>query len=141
MAAPPTIIIHDLAQARAALGAAAAAGVPVVLQSAPGAAGFAGAGWFKALARDAHDVHPGAAADLVLDCGRAPGLALAAIREGVRAVRLTAPPRVREKIAAIAAARGCRLVTGRRGRVLDLLDVPDPEKAVAEWLATGRGRG
>lgn len=142
MAAPPTIIIHDLSQALAALAAAEAANCPVRLESARGAAGFSGAGWFKALAHEALAAHPDAAVELVLDCGSQPGQALAAIREGISLIRLSAPAKVREKVAAIAAAKGARLVSGRRGRVLDLLDVHDPEKAIADWLAgAGRRRG
>ncbi len=139
MAAPPTIIVHDLAQARAALAAAEAAGMPVRLQSAPGAAGFAGAAWFREVAALARAAHPRADAELVLDCGREPGLALAALSEGVEAIALTARREVREKVAAIAARSGARLVETRRGRALDLLDVQDPGRAVAGFLARRRG--
>ncbi|HSR55046.1 MAG TPA: hypothetical protein VLN73_02310 [Alphaproteobacteria bacterium] len=141
MAAPPTIIVHDLSQTLAALAAAEAAKCPVRLESARGAAGFAGAGWFKALADEARAAHPEAMVELVLDCGSQPGLALAAIREGISLIRLSAPARVRRKVAAIAAAEGAHLVSGRRGRVLDLLDVHDPEKATADWLAGASRRG
>ena len=44
----PAIIVHDLDQATAALRASAAAGVPVTLWSAPGAAGYAGLGFLGA---------------------------------------------------------------------------------------------
>lgn len=139
MAAPPTIIVHDLAQTRAALAAAEAAGMPVRLQSAPGAAAFAGAAWFAELAALARAAHPRAETEMVLDCGREPGLALAAIREGIEAIRLIARRDVREKVAAIAAGRGCRLIETRRGRALDLLDVANPERAVAGFLRERRG--
>ena len=45
----PAIVVHDLAQATAALRAAAAAGVPVTLWSAPGAAAYAGLGFLAAV--------------------------------------------------------------------------------------------
>jgi hypothetical protein len=45
----PAIRIHSLAEARVALGVARELGRPVLLASAPGAAGHAGAGWWRAL--------------------------------------------------------------------------------------------
>ncbi|MDH3242304.1 MAG: hypothetical protein OEO83_16745 [Alphaproteobacteria bacterium] len=135
----PTFIVHDLVHTRAALSAAVRSGVKVRLLSAPGAAGFAGAGWFVAMVAAARAAEPGAASEAVLDCGREAGLALAAIRAGNEAIRLAAPTRVRARIQAIAAASGCRLLSGRRGPALDLLDATDPERAAALWLARRRG--
>lgn len=134
----PTFIVHDLGHARAALAAGARAGTKVRLLSAPGAAGFAGAAWFAEMVAAARAAQPEAASEAVLDCGREAGLALAAIRAGNEAIRLTAPAKVRARIAAIAAARGCGLMTGRRGPALDLLDAPDPERAAILWLAKRR---
>lgn len=136
----PTFIVHDFAQARAALTAAAEFRIAVRLQSAAGAAGFAGAAWFVAMIKAARAAVPDAESQAVLDCGREPGFALAAIRAGNEAIRLTASTAVREKIAAIAAARGCRLVTGPAGPRLDLLDAPDPERAARKWLAAKAGK-
>ncbi|MFT5538950.1 MAG: hypothetical protein ACI82H_000463, partial [Alphaproteobacteria bacterium] len=98
---PPVFIIHDLAQAMAALAAGETAGIAIQLESAPGAAGYAGAGWFAAVIKAARAAHPRARALAVLDCGAEPGLALGAIRQGVDAIRTRARPAVRTKIKAI----------------------------------------
>lgn len=136
----PTFIVHDLGHARAALAAAASAGAKVRLLSAPGAAGFGGAAWFAEMVAAARAAHPEAQSEAVLDCGREAGLALAAIRAGNEAIRLTAPLKVLARIKAIAAARGCHLVTGRHGAALDLLEATDPDRAAALWLAQRRGK-
>src|SRR5476651_2180326 len=64
-----SIVIHDLAQAIAALKGAATAKKPVSLWSAEGAVIYAGAGWFAALERQARAAVPSARASFVLDCG------------------------------------------------------------------------
>ena len=46
MVVPPAVIVHGLADARVAL----APGLPVTLLSAPGAALYAGCGWWQAMA-------------------------------------------------------------------------------------------
>mgnify|MGYP001189045833 CR=1 FL=1 len=77
---PPAVTVHGLAQARAALAAAGPRGV--LLLSAPGAAGFAGAAWLLGLVAAAA-ARPGVAHRAALDCADAPGTALAALRAGV----------------------------------------------------------
>lgn len=135
MPAPPTVIIHNLAHARAAFAAAAGAGVAIRVMSAPGAAAFAGAGWFREVIAAARAEYPRARVEAVLDCGAESGLALGAMRCGVEAIRLKAAPGVRGRIAAIAQASGCRLVADGRGAVLDLLDARSPDRAARDWLA------
>ena len=70
-------MVHHLEQARAALAAAAEAGCAIELRSAPGAAGYAGVGYLKALGEQAGQ-------ELVIDCGEDAGLAMAALRTGCR---------------------------------------------------------
>ena len=74
----PAVVVHDLAQANAAL----AAGLALTVLSAPGAACFAGAGWWRALLAQARATHPDTPCQDVLDCADAPGHAMAAIRLG-----------------------------------------------------------
>lgn len=74
----PAIVVHGLAQANAALAEA----LPVTLLSAPGAASFAGPGWWRALIVRARAAHPHTPCQDVLDCADAPGHAMAAIRLG-----------------------------------------------------------
>lgn len=130
----PTIIVHTVEHARAALAAARDTGVAVVLESAPGAAAFLGAGVFREMIAAARKAVPEAESRAVLDCADAPGLALNALRLGLGAVRLDVPGEVLDKVADIAAQRGATLVTGSRGPALDLLDTGDPETACRDWL-------
>jgi hypothetical protein len=102
------IRIHGLADARAAMTAAADLGVPVLLVSAPGAGCYAGPGWFRALTERLRAEFPQVALTAVLDCADSPGAALAALREGVKDVSLDGPPAVIGRVAAIAEATGCR---------------------------------
>lgn len=128
-------MIHSLAHARAAVTAAAELGLPVTLYSAPDAAAQAGPGWFREVVARARAEHPRARVRAVLDCGDAPGLALASLRAGVGEIHLDAPAEIREKVAAIARRGGGRLIERREARVLDLLDAEDPEAACRSWLA------
>ncbi len=131
------VIVHNLAHARAALGAAATLGVPVVLLSAAGAAAYAGAGYFLEFTSRAMAEHPEAKARTVLDCGAEPGLALGALGAGCPAIRYTGPRASRVKIADIAARWRAR-VDNSRYRALDLLDAGDARTACHEWLAKRR---
>jgi hypothetical protein len=140
MAGPPTIIVHSLDHALAALAAAEETGIAIRLMSAPGAAAQGGAAWFCALTAEARAAHPLAKAEMVLDCGQEPGLALSAIRAGTKAIRIKAPARIREKIAAIATASGSQLITHDRARALDLLDARDPHREASAWLGRRRGQ-
>lgn len=136
--APKAVIVHSLDDARIALRAARARGVPVCLRSAPAAAGYAGPGWFRALAEAAADEFPDVRFMTSLDCGAAPGDALAALRAGVKVLRLSAPKRVRDKIVAIARRCGARL-DHDRAKALDMQGLADAEAACRAWL-DGAGR-
>ncbi len=130
---PPTFVIHGLADARAAAAAAAEAGIAIRLLSAPGAAAYGGAGWFREIAAAIHAEFPGLAVEAVLDCGDAPGHALAALRAGIAAIRFDGPKRVRDKIAAIAHQCDAVLDAGG-GKALDLGEVADRDSACRAWL-------
>ena len=132
---PRAIIVHSAAQARAVLVAARAAGCRPFLLSAPGAAGFLGAEAFAAMAAAAAEGLGEMAAVPVLDCAEAPGHALAALRAGIRVVRLDAPQPARRRVADIARQLGARLIgTADIGPLLDLLDEADPELACRVFL-------
>ncbi len=129
---PPAIVIHSLADAEAALVAASALGVSVTLISAPGAAGYAGPAWFRAVVEKARGGHPDVAATAILDCGDMPGHALAALRAGVRIVRFAGP--TADKIADIARQYGAA-VFAERPEALDLDGVAgDRVAACRKWL-------
>ena len=128
------VIVHSLADAEAALAAAAALKLPVTLQSAPGAGAALGALWWKALVAAASAAHPGTQLDAVLDCGEEAGSVLAALRAGLTQLRFAGPAPVLAKLAAIAAASGARIEAAEPAPTLDLLDRPDAETAVKAFL-------
>ncbi len=127
------IIVHSLDHALAALAAAAELGAPVTLLSPPGAAAYMGAGYFQALIDEARAEYLRVPVASVLDCGEEPGLALAALRQGLKAVRFSGPAQVADKIARIAGQMGAELVREELP-ALDLLDVSEPRAACLEWL-------
>ncbi|EKV26498.1 Fructose/tagatose bisphosphate aldolase [Caenispirillum salinarum AK4] len=135
--APPRIIVHSPAHARAALAAAREAGRRVILQSPPRCALIQGAAWFHTLIEAARAQEPGADALPVLDCGDAPGLALAALRDGAEAVRLEVTGSARTAVADIADQLGARLDEGPAAPVLDLLDAREPSEACRRFLSSG----
>ena len=127
------VIVHSLEHARAAVAAAAELRVPVELVSAGAAAGFAGPMWFLEVVRAARADYPQVPVTAVLDCGEAPGYALAALRAGCRAIRFQSRAAVVSKIAAIAKQQGA-VLRGGRLRALDLLNERDPAAACRNWL-------
>lgn len=131
---PARIIVHSLAEARAALAAAAALGKDVTLASAPAAGSYAGPGWFKALTDQATRAVPDARCDTVLDCGDAPGIALAALRLGLKRVRFTGKADATRRLAAIGAALDATVESDEKP-ALDLRGLRQPEARCRAWLA------
>lgn len=128
------VVVHDLAQARLALAVAEALGVSVTLVSPPGAAAFMGAGYFQAMVARAGSEFPRVSVTAMLDCADAPGLVLAALRQGLAAIRFTGPEAVAATLAEIAAEQGATLLCGEL-ESLDLLEAAKPEAALRAWLA------
>ena len=128
------VIVHSLADARAAARAAAELGVPVTLASAPGAAGTVGPLWFRELLDIVGGEYPGVDIGTVFDCADKPGFVLAALRSGLTRVRFTGRRSTAQRLAAIAAGYRAELITGRL-RALDLLDLADADEACRRWLA------
>ena len=106
---PVAIVIHSLAQAVAALSAAAEAGRPVVIASAPDAGINAGPGWFREVLHGAHKAVPMAQFSSLLDCGDDAGAAMAALRAGLEAIVFTGPAEVAARLNDILAQAGARL--------------------------------
>ncbi len=131
------VVFHSLAHARAALAAAAEAGVAVTLQSAPGAAAYAGAGYLKAIVDKAAAEHAEVDCTATIDCGADAGIAMAALRIGWRTIRFSGPAKVRAKLADIAAQTGARLVAdeAEAPEALDLLGVADAGAACRDYLS------
>src|SRR5918911_1980607 len=116
----PVIIVHSLAQAIAALTAAAEAGRAIALTSPPNAGIYAGPGWFRELARAASEAVPEARFIAILDCGEDAGAAMAAVRAGVKAIVFTGRSDVAARLADIAAQADAKLLTARAPVLLDL---------------------
>jgi hypothetical protein len=119
----PAVVVHGLADARAAL----AAGRAVTLLSAPGAALYAGCLWWRELVQASG--HEGVA---LLDCGAAPGRALEALRLGLRGIVLEVPPPAFAVVAELAAAQGALLLAAAPP-ALDL-GVPGANRRLKSWL-------
>lgn len=135
---PRAVIVHGLAEARAACAVARQLGVAVELRSAPGAAASLGPLWFQEIVRAIEAEFPDLAVDAVLDCADAPGYALAALRQGLKRIRFTGSPATRGKIAAIARRSGATVETGRPPPALDPAREPDAEAALRAWFGRKR---
>jgi len=126
------ITVISLAQAEAALAAAAELGVCVTIISAPNAAESVGPGWFDAVIAAARRRYPDVEVTAILDCGDAPGHALAAIRHDVQAIRYDGPATA--KIGDIAEQSGTILFSERPVS----LDLQDKEVAGLDLMAECR---
>ena len=96
---PPQVVVHDRAQAEAALAAAEEVGCAIWLRSAPDAAAYAGVGYLKALS----DL---VGHEIVVDCGDDAGLAMAALRTGCRRLAFSGPAAVSQRLGEMAAELG-----------------------------------
>lgn len=123
----PAVIVHGLDHVRLAL----APGRPVTLLSGPGAAAYAGIGWWRALMGEAAGLAAAPPAD-ILDCGLACGHAIEALREGQRVLVLRARPDVFADIAERAASCGATLLPAPPP-ALDLAARGGPWR-LAAWL-------
>ena len=126
------VIVHSLDHAKAALGAAEALGVSVTLASAANIANQAGPAWFKAVIDAARDARPKAAFTAILDCGDAPGAAMASLRIGLRHVRFSGSDAVRAKLVEMGAE-----LADPPSETLDLLDARTPLDTVRVFLSRG----
>lgn len=130
---PPAIVVHGRDDAHAAVAAARALGVPLTLVSAPGAGGYAGAGWFLGLVSEAAAQAPELAVSGILDCADDAGHALAALRAGVQTVVFTGAPETADTLDAIAAATTAAILRARPA-ACDPGDAVDKEAACRAWL-------
>lgn len=129
-----SVAIHDLAQGRAVLAAAAALGLSVELVSAPGLARFAGPGFCVALERLL-------GRPLLIDCADEPGTALAALRAGARRVLVRGVPGVEGALSDIARRLGAELATRPPSPLLVLPPGEDAAAALGRTLGPGCARG
>ena len=125
----PAVIVHGTMDVdRACL-----PGLPVTLLSAPGAAIFAGPGWWLSLIRDARARHGAQIAADILDCADAAGLALAALRLGQMSLILDPACPAFPSVAGAAATLGATVQTSRPP-ALDLA-ARNADRRLESWLA------
>ena len=129
----PAVIVHGLADAQAAM----AVGAPVTLLSAPGAAGFAGCLWWRALVAGAVAAFPDTVTMDILDCGDASGLAMGALRCGVSRLVLWRDSPGWAAVAAVADRQGGFVLT-EAPAALDLAR-RGAMRRLHGWLRTGGG--
>ena len=101
------ILIRDWRETEAALLKARAEGTAPTLVTPEDAAASYGAGYLAALQERARKEFPDIAFTLVVDCGDAPGYALACLRAGVKLISMSP---LNDKIADIARQMGAELV-------------------------------
>jgi hypothetical protein len=99
---PPAIMVHGLDDALTAL----AANAPVTLLSGPGAALYAGCGWWQAVIAEARAAYPDVQCIDILDCADGTGQAMAALRIGVCRLVLSPDAPGRDSVDFIARAQG-----------------------------------
>jgi hypothetical protein len=128
MFSSPAIVVHGLDHARAALRPA----LPVTLLSAPGAAMWAGCGWWRALVEAARAEHPQTPCSDLLDCGDAPGRAMEALRIGLRGLVLDPACPAFPAVAAAGSLLGATVLP-QRPISLDLAQ-PGADRQIAVWL-------
>ncbi len=103
----PAILIRDWRSTKAALEVARAEGTAPILLTPEDAASFYGAGYLAALQDRARREFADVPFTLIVDCGDAPGHALACLRAGVQVISMNP---LNEKIADIARQMGAELV-------------------------------
>ncbi len=101
------ILVRDWRQTEAALKEAREKGLSPTLVTPENAASFYGAGYLGALQERARQEFPDVDFKLIVDCGDAPGHALACLRAGVKLISMDP---LNEKVADIARQMGAELV-------------------------------
>ncbi len=118
----------------AVLAVAARQGRAVRVLSPPGAAAAWGAGVFAAMTASAARAVPAADATFILDCGDRPGYALAAIRAGIRHLRVSATAVAQARLEDLARQAGVAIDRSDASGAVDLLNCADVPLEVAKWL-------
>ena len=130
---PRAVRVHGIDDARVACEVARATSAALVLWSPPYGAAQMGPLWFQQMVSLIEEEFPDLSVEAVLDCGDAPGHALAALRQGVALIALTARPAIRGKIEASARIGGARMVR-RPAHIFDLDAADADAEALRSWL-------
>ena len=134
------IIVHDLKDAITAISVASNQGCRVTLRSAAGAAAYLGPQVFYEMIETAKIGKEGTEVQAVFDCGEDTGIALSALRHGLKTIRIDAPTRTLEKISDIAKQFQAKVERAppeteeELATALDLIELEDAESAIKSWL-------
>jgi hypothetical protein len=115
-----------------ALRAAAEAGCAIELRSAPGAAGYAGVGYLKALGDQAGH-------ELWIDCGDDAGLVMSALRTGCRRIVFSGGVEARRRLGDMAEQLGAALIGEPGAPQMLMLRPEDDAAAVLRVRLRGAG--
>jgi len=107
-------VVQSLPEAVGVLERARTEGVTAILESPPRVCEVQGTAWFLALAKEASQRVPGVLVETLIDAGSAPALAVDALAQGAKTVRLAASPAVLAKLKAIAQDLGARIEPQRK---------------------------
>lgn len=132
---PACFTVHGLPHLRVAMAAGAATGRAIVVMSAAGASGYAGAGWFLSMAEQGRAEFPDVALTAWLDCDDRGGDVLAAFAAGARHVIFTGHPEAGRRLNAIAQEYGAAILS-ERPLSCDLLNASDPAWTARKWCET-----
>tara|TARA_Y100000739_G_C20488397_1_gene409287 strand:- start:59 stop:487 length:429 start_codon:yes stop_codon:yes gene_type:complete len=134
------IIVHSLEDAKTAISIASSQNLNVILRSAPGAGGYLGPQVFYEIIEQAKIGYEGTKVQAVFDCGNDTGIALNALRHGIKVIRIDVPTKTLKKISDIAKQLKASVESAHSNKTiisteaLDLLDLDDPESAIRSWL-------
>lgn len=132
------VVAHSLSHALTAAASAVDASSPLDLVSAPGCGSAAGTGWFAAVGDLVAERFPDLPLTLTLDCADAAGLALGALRRGIKSIIFTGNAVAAARLEDIAAQYGATIHRDRPV-ALDLLATRNPRTACAGWFSLGGG--
>jgi hypothetical protein len=121
--APAQVVVHHLEQAQTALAAGAEFGCAIELRSAPGAAGYAGVGYLKALGDEL-------GRELLVDCGDDAGLVMAALRTGCGRIAFSGSDELGRRLGDMAEQLGAVLVVEAQAPEAVILQPEDDAAAV-----------
>jgi len=115
-------VVHHFEQAQTAL-AAAELRCTIELRSAPGAAGYAGVGYLKALGDEVGH-------ELLVDCGDDAGLVMAALRTGCRRIAFSGNAELVRRLRDMAEQQGAVLVVEAQAPEAVMLQPEDDAAAI-----------
>lgn len=126
----PEVVVHHLAQAKAALCIAGKRSLSLQLRSAPHAASAAGVGYLQSLSEAVDH-------EILIDCADDAGLVMAALRSGCRKLIFIGPEADRQRLEQMASMCSASLFGLMEPSPPCLVLSPDDDEAtIRDWLDT-----